>query len=62
MLDAFPVEAVYLSGDTKGTSTAGTFLRSVRDDDAGVFEVRAGMQMDWGGTEVTALLREHPAT
>ena len=56
VLDAFPVSTVYLSGeDDKGTTTFNTFLRSVQDEGAQVFEARAGMEMDWGGTEVTVL-------
>ncbi len=56
VLDAFPVSEVYLSGDDdKGTTTFNTFLRAVRDEGAQVFEARAGMEMDWGGTDVTVL-------
>lgn len=56
VLDAFPVSNVYLSGeDDKGTTTFNTFLRAVQDEGAQVFEARAGMQMDWGGTDVTVL-------
>ncbi len=56
VLDAFPVSTVYLSGeDDKGTTTFNTFLRSVQDEGAQVFEARAGMEMDWGGTDVTVL-------
>lgn len=56
VLDAFPVSTVYLSGEAdKGTTTFNTFLRSVRDEDARVFEARAGMRMDWGGPEVIVL-------
>ncbi len=53
VLDAFPVSEVYLSGEAdKGTTTFNTFLRSVRDEGAQVFEARAGMEVDWGGTDV----------
>lgn len=55
VLDAFDVSTVYLSGDTKGTSTFGTFLRSVRDEGARVVQSRAGMRMDWGGTDATVI-------
>ena len=49
MLDAFEVEAVYLSGDDKGTLTYNAFLRAVDDEGSEVRMVRAGMLMDWGG-------------
>ncbi|MGF1473222.1 MAG: ComEC/Rec2 family competence protein [Rubrobacteraceae bacterium] len=56
VFDAFPVSAVYLSGESgKGTTTANTFLRAVRDEGARVFVARAGMSMDWGGTGVDVL-------
>lgn len=56
VLDAFPVSTVYLSGeDDKATTTFNTFLRSVQNEGAQVFEARAGLQMDWGGTDVTVL-------
>ena len=56
VLDAFPVSEVYLSGEAdKGTTTFNTFLRSVRDEGAQVFEARAGMEVDWGGTDVAVL-------
>lgn len=56
VLDAFPVATVYLSGeDDKGTTTFNTFLMSVQDEGAQVFEARAGMELNWGGTDVTVL-------
>lgn len=55
VLDAFEVSTVYLSGDTKGTTTSNTFLRAVRDEGAQVFEVRAGLRLDWGGTDVVVV-------
>ena len=56
VLDAFPVSEVYLSGEAdKGTTTFNTFLRSVQDEGAQVFEARAGMEVDWGGTDVAVL-------
>lgn len=56
VLAAFPVATVYLSGEAdKGTTTFNSFLRAVRDEGARVFEARAGMEMDWGGTEVRVL-------
>ena len=56
VLDAFEVSEIYLSGDTKGTTTSNTFLRAMRDEGARVFEARAGLRLDWGGTEVTVLV------
>lgn len=56
VFDAFPVSEVYLSGeDDKGTTTFNTFLRAVREEGAEVFEVRAGVEMNWGGTDVAVL-------
>ena len=55
VLDAFEVSTVYLSGDTKGTTTSNTFLRAVRDEGAQVLEARAGLKFDWGGTDVTVV-------
>lgn len=55
VLDAFEVESVYLSGEVKGTATENMFLTGVRDEGAQVFEARAGMRMDWGGTTVDVL-------
>ncbi len=42
VLDAFEVSAVYVSGDTKGTTTSNTFLRAVREEGARVFEAPPG--------------------
>ena len=55
VLDAFPVSTVYVSGDTKGTSSFNTFLRAVREEGADVAQARAGMTFDWGGTNVRVL-------
>lgn len=55
VLDAFPVSTVYVSGDTKGTSSFNAFLRAVRRENAEVVEARAGKTFDWGGTSVTVL-------
>lgn len=54
VLDGFDVATVYLSCDTKGTSTFNTFLRGVRDEGSQVVEARDGMRMNWGGTTVDA--------
>ncbi|TCJ15860.1 MBL fold metallo-hydrolase [Rubrobacter taiwanensis] len=48
VLDSFPVETVYLSGESKGTTTFNEFLRAVRDSDARVERVREGYSMEWG--------------
>ena len=55
VLDAFEVSTVYLSGDTKGTTTSNTFLSAVGDEGAQVVEARAGLKFDWGGTDVTVV-------
>lgn len=55
VLDAFEVEAVYLSGDDKGTLTFNSFLRAVGDEGSDVRMVRAGMLMDWGGVRADVI-------
>ena len=56
VLDAFPVSTVYLSGEAdKATTTFNTFLRAVQNEGAQVIEARAGLELDWGGTDVTVL-------
>lgn len=55
VLDAFEVSTVYLSGDTKGTTTNNAFLRAVRDEGAKVLEARAGLKLNWGGTDVSVV-------
>ncbi len=55
VLDAYSVPTVYLSGDTKGTSTFNAFLRAVQDEGSEVVESRAGMRMDWGGMQVDVI-------
>ncbi len=48
VMDAFPVENVYISGDEKGTLTYNSFLRGVRAEGSKVQIVRTGYLMDWG--------------
>jgi len=55
VLDAFPVETVYISGDEKGTLTYNSFLRGVRAEGAKVQIVRTGYLMDWGGVRVDVI-------
>lgn len=56
VFDAFEVSTVYLSGEAdKGTTTFNTFLRAIRDEGAQVIEVRAGLKLDWGGTDVAVV-------
>ena len=56
VLDAFPVSTVYLSGeDDKATTTFNTFLRAVQDEGSQVVAARAGLELEWGGTDVTIL-------
>ena len=56
VLDAFPVSTVYLSGeDDKATTTFNTFLRAVQDEGSQVVAARAGLELEWGGTDVTVL-------
>jgi competence protein ComEC len=62
VLDAYSVPAVYLSGDTKGTSTFNAFLRGVRDEGPDVEEVRAGKRMGWGSTQADVFVQKPPAT
>jgi hypothetical protein len=50
VFDAYEVFTVYLSGDTKETSTFNAFLRGVRDEGSEVVKSRAGMRMEWGNT------------
>jgi competence protein ComEC len=62
VLDAFDVATVYISGDTKGTSTFNAFLRGVRDEGSRVVETRDGMEMDWGGATVGIPFSTHTRT
>lgn len=55
VVDAFPVSRVYLSGESRGTSTFNALLRRIRDKKAEVIEARAGLQMDWGGVKANVL-------
>lgn len=55
VVDAFPVSRVYLSGESRGTSTFNTLLRRIRDKKAEVIEARTGLQMDWGGAKAIVL-------
>ena len=56
VLDAFSVSTVYLSGeDDKATTTFNTFLRAVQDEGSQVVAARAGLELEWGGTDVTVL-------
>jgi competence protein ComEC len=54
VFDAFPVETVYVSGDSNNTLTYKTFLRAVRDEGAKTEVLRAGALMDWGGVRADA--------
>ncbi|QYJ16246.1 ComE operon protein 3 [Rubrobacter xylanophilus DSM 9941] len=56
VLEAFPVEKVYLSGYPKDTLTYAGFLRAVRDEEGVEVErVRAGHRTEWGGVRVDVL-------
>ncbi len=55
VMDAFPVENVYISGDEKGTLTYNSFLRGVRAEGSKVQIVRTGYLMDWGGVRVDVI-------
>lgn len=55
VLDAFPVEEVYVSGTASGTSTQAAFRSGVEEAGAETTEVSAGDEMTWGGSEVTVL-------
>lgn len=55
VLDAMPVEAVYVSGAESGTSVEETFLSGVAEEGAELVDVDAGDELDWGASEVTVL-------
>lgn len=55
VFDAFPVETVFVSGDSNTTLTYNTFLRGVRDEGAQTEVLRAGMLMDWGGVRADVI-------
>lgn len=55
VLDAFPVEEVYVSGTASGTSTQAAFLSGVEEAGAETVEVSSGDEMTWGGSQVTVL-------
>ena len=55
VLDAFKVERVYVSGDSKGTLTYNAFLRGVRDEGSEVKVVRSGRRFDWGGVRAEVI-------
>ena len=55
VFDAFPVETVFVSGDTNSTLTYNTFLRGVRDEGAQMEILRTGMLMDWGGVRADVI-------
>lgn len=55
VLDAMPVDAVYVSGGESGTSVEAAFLAGVEEAGAERVEVSAGDEMYWGGSEVTVL-------
>jgi competence protein ComEC len=55
VLETFPVESVYVSGESKGTTTFGAFLRAVRDSGAEVVEAREGLQMQWGRAQADVI-------
>ncbi len=55
VLDAFPVEEVYVSGTASGTSTQAAFRSGVEEAGAETMEVSSGDEMTWGGSQVTVL-------
>lgn len=55
VIEAFPVENIYLSGESRGSLTFNNFLRAVRDKGVKTTKVRAGYQMDWGGVQADVL-------
>jgi hypothetical protein len=60
VLEAFEVEAVYVSGDEKGTLSYNSFLGAVGEEGSEVRVVRAGARMDWGGVRADACVPKHP--
>lgn len=55
VLDAVPVEEVYVSGGTSGTTVEAAFLSGVEEPGAETVEVDSGDEMTWGASEVTVL-------
>ena len=55
VVEAFPVDNVYLTGESRGSLTFNNFLRAVRDKGVRTTKVRAGDQMDWGGVRANVL-------
>ena len=55
VLDAFQVEAAYVSGSSSGTSTQAAFRSGVEEAGAETTEVSSGDEMTWGGSQVTVL-------
>lgn len=55
VLDAVPVEEVYVSGGTSGTTVEAAFLSGVEETGAETVEVDSGDEMTWGASEVTVL-------
>lgn len=55
VLDAMPVEEVYVSGAESGTSVEAAFLSGVEEAGAETVDLDAGDEMTWGASEVTVL-------
>jgi beta-lactamase superfamily II metal-dependent hydrolase len=55
VLDAMPVEKVYVSGESSGGSLEAAFLASVEKKGVRLTEVSAGDELDWGASGVTVL-------
>lgn len=55
VLDAVPVEEVYVSSGTSRTTVEAAFLSGVEETDAETVEVDSGDEMTWGASEVTVL-------
>jgi len=55
VLDAMPVEEVYLPDGTSGTSVEAAFFAGVEEEGAALTELSAGDELVWGASEVTVL-------
>lgn len=60
VLDAFPVEKFYLSGELRGSTLEYSLLEGVREEGAEVTRVHTGMRMGWGSQRLEASVLSPP--